>query len=199
MKTKLTFRNAFLIFIEIIMITIFYGGVVFGCGLIYLMELLGYELPPIETRQIILLALVITTGIAFSYYRYKQFRKLESWSLDGSILRRGVPANYELDLSSVEKAIWGFPKSRWHNFFYGGKYRLSEQAYIDSIYSCTLILKLGPTTYLPLYLFEYGGGLEIMNEIAQLLSSKFDENYEFSDIEKKTLKIRKRNKPCRSS
>lgn len=48
--------------------------------------------------------------------------------------------------------------------------------------------------YLPLYLFELGGGLEMMNELARILTDKIDPKHAFNQAERKALKPRAINK-----
>ncbi len=178
------------------MIVVF--GAVIASGLILLFELSGYNLSP-ENRQLISIILVLSSIITYVYFRARQYRASECWSLDENILSRGDPTNYAIDLSEIEKVISGLPKSRQHNFWSGGvklfgrEFKLKGGAILTSVYNCTIILKLGPTTYLPLYLFNLGGGLEIMNAIALKVSSKLDAEYEFNDAERKVLKPRKLN------
>lgn len=192
MKTELKFRNAVSIFFEFVLVAVFYGAVVLGGGSFLLLESLGYELP-IETRQIIALVLVVVTAATYSYFRIRQYREKECWSLNGSILSRGNPVNYKVDLSAIEKAIPGLPKPRWNNFLTGGKFKLKEQAMVEAMYTCTITLKLGPSTYLPVYLFNFGGGLEMMNEIATKVADKLDDKHVFSKAETRALKPRKQN------
>ena len=192
MKTKITFRVGLSLLLEFVLVSVFFGAVVFSGGLIALLEYMGFEYG-IETRQIMAACIVIVTALTFGYFRLRQYKEKEIWSLNRGILSRGAPVNLSVDLSTLEKVIPGLPKSKWHNFFYGGKHRLKEQAMVDAMYSCTLTLKLSPNEYLPLYLFNFGGGLELMNEIARNVSDKVDADHQFTDQERKLLKPRKQN------
>jgi hypothetical protein len=192
MRTKITFRGGLSLLLEFVIVSIFFGTVVFSGGLITLLERIGYEYS-IETRQIMAACIVLLAALTFGYFRLRQYKEKEVWSLDGETLSRGAPVNLSVDLSTLEKVIPGLPKSKWHKFFYGGKHRLKEQAMVDAVYSCTLTLKLSPNEYLPLYLFNFGGGLELMNEIAKNVSDKVDVEHQFTDQERKVLKPRKQN------
>lgn len=141
--------------------------------------------------------IVFATALVFGYLRLRQYNEKEVWSLDGGMLSRGSPVNLSVNLSTLDKVIPDLPKSKWHNFFYGGKHRLKEQAMVDAMYSCTLTLKLSPSEYLPLYLFNFGGGLELMNEIAKSVSDKVDTEHQFTDRERKVLKPRNHNSVVR--
>ena len=192
MKTKITFRVWISLLLEFLVVSIFYGAVLFSGGLIALLQYMGFEYA-IETRQIMAACIVLMTALTFGYLRLRKYKEKEVWSLDQGILSRGSPVNLRVDLSTLEKVIPGLPKSKWHNFFYGGKHRLKEQAMADAMYSCTLTLKLSANEYLPLYLFNFGGGLELMNEIARNVSDKVDAKHQFTDQERKLLKPRKQN------
>ncbi|WP_339897933.1 hypothetical protein [uncultured Gilvimarinus sp.] len=192
MKTKITFRVGLSLLLDFALVSIVFGAVVFSGGLITLLEYMGIEYN-IETRQIMAAFIVLATALTFGYFRLRQYKEKEVWSLDRGILSRGEPVNLSVDLSTLEKVIPGLPKSKWHNFFYGGNRRPKEQAMVDAMYSCTLTLKLSPNEYLPLYLFNFGGGLELMNEIARNVTEKVDAEHQFTDQERKMLKPRKQN------
>ncbi|WP_299773310.1 hypothetical protein [uncultured Pseudoteredinibacter sp.] len=196
MRTKITFRVGISLFLEFLLVSIFFGAVVLFGGVITLLERFGYEYS-VETRQILASCIVLATALTFGYLRLRQYKAKQVWSLDGGMLSRGSPVNLSVNLSTLDKVIPGLPKSKWHNFFYGGKHRLKEQAMVDAMYSCTLTLKLSHNEYLLLYLFNFGGGLELMNEIAKSVSDKVDTEHQFTDRERKVLKSQKHNSVVR--
>ncbi|MBL1417608.1 MAG: hypothetical protein COA76_05795 [Moritella sp.] len=192
MKTELKFRNVISIFFECVFVGFFYGGILLGGGGFLLLESIAYEFP-IKTRQIIAMVLGVLIAGIYAYFRIRQYREKECWSLSGNILSCGNPVNYEVDLSAIEKAIPALPKPSWNNFLFGGKLKFKEHATVEAIYTSTLILKLDSSTYLPLYLFNLDGGLGMMNEITKKIADKIEEQYKFSPAEVKALKPRKLN------
>ncbi len=168
------------------------GTVVIIGGLFVFLDQIGH-MYSIETRQLVAACILVTIAVTFGFFRIKQYREKEVWSLDGDILSRGSPTNLRVDLSAVESVILGLPKSKRHNLLFAGKYRLKEQAIVDAIYSCTLVLRITANEYLPLYLFDFGGGPELMNEISVKLSDKVDSDHHFTDREKEVLKLGKQN------
>jgi len=192
MKTELKFRNLISIFFEFVLVGFFYGGVLLGGGGFLLLESMGYEFP-IETRQIIAMVLAILIAGIYANFRIRQYRERECWSISGNVLSCGSPVKYEVDLSAIEKAIAGLPKPSWNNALFGGKLKIKEHAIVEAIYTGTITLKLDSSTYLPLYLFNFSGGLDMMNEITKKVSDKVEKQYKFSPAEVKALKPRKLN------
>ncbi len=186
MKTKLTPGNAILYACEFV-ISCLPFGFFFSAGLIQILQEMGIKLD-LSERKILFIFIFILASITFIISRYKQYKRLEAWELTQTNLHRGNPANLSVDLSKVVRVIRGLPKSKYYNFWYGGKFRFKEQGVVEATYCCTLILKLEKNIYLPLYLFDYGKGDKIMQELANRLSDKIDNNYTFNQLEKKKLK-----------
>ena len=103
------------------------------------------------------------------------------------MLQQGRAITMEIDLKLVQKVIIGLPAKTTTNallMFFARREVESSNSYINN----TMILKLNNSEYLPLYIFGYEGGLEIMNGIVNILSSKIDNNYVFNEKETKVLR-----------
>ncbi len=116
MRTKITFRVGISLLLEFVIVSIFFGAVVFSGGSITILERIGYDYS-VETRQIIAASIVLLTASTFGYFRLRQYKEKEVWSLDGGTLSRGAPVNLSVVLSTLEKVIPRLPKSKWYNFF----------------------------------------------------------------------------------
>jgi hypothetical protein len=100
MRTKITLKVGFSIFVEFVLVSLFYGAVVFSGGLIIFLKHLGYEYS-VETNQIIASCIVLLTALAYGYFRLRRYKEKEVWSLEGGILSRGSPVNLRVNLSNL--------------------------------------------------------------------------------------------------
>ena len=196
MRTKVGAKNVFDLFFEFLFVSVMYGAFLAGGGMLAVARSAGFHVS-LRSQYLFVFVVWILASLIWVFWRAKRYRRKEVWELTGGQLCRGAPVNLRVDLSNVEKAILGMPKSKRYRAMDKQKVLLSQQARLKAIYDCTIVLKLDSSQYLPLYLAELGGGLEIMNKVLGLVSEKLEKNYQYNKAEEKALKPRKLNSVVR--
>lgn len=149
------------------------------------------------SRQISIVILFALSSLVYFYIRPKLYKKYQFWQLKDDFLVRGDPVNLEIYLPSVETVMKGLPKPlpgmqtllvNAMRLKYGKNNPLSQK------YRDTLLLKIGPATYFPLYLNHLGNGDKLMAEVSGYLAEKIVTEPEFTYIERKVITPWKCNK-----
>lgn len=192
MKTKLNTSKFIDLLFEFAAVSVFGGAFLVGGGVLAIIRSVGIHVS-LNFQYLFIFMVWLLVSWMWMFWRVKRYRRMEVWELTGDQLRRGAPVNLKVDLSTVEQAILGLPKTRRYRAIAKQKMRLAEQSKLKSIYDCTIVLKLNSSQYLPLYLAELGGGLEIMNKVLHLVSEKLQRNYHYNEGGHKLLKPRKLN------
>jgi len=197
MNTKMTLStmlsNFFLTLVASILL-----GLATLAGLVYAFEYYGYE-TSISTNVIIMGCSVLTFIVLGCFSILKDYRQTKFWCLDGNLLTRGSPVNLTVDLSNVEKAIAGIPRTKLLEFFHAHKLGFLEHRVIREKYYYTTTLKVSENEYLPLFIYHIDGGPELMESIHLKIKDKIDIDHQFTEQEKKILKIRKVNNLIKSN
>jgi len=191
MKTKITLRSGMTLFLQALVVS-FILGLIFTYGILSILDYYGYKFS-VKTNLIIMLCTILILLVLGCYAAVWEHKKKGIWCLDGNILTRGEPINLSVDLSKVEKAIAGIPRTKLLEFFHAHKLGFLEHQVVRSMYDNTTTLKMSDDEYLPLFLFTLDGGSELMKSIHLKVQDQIDLEHQFTEQEKEILKIRKVN------
>ncbi len=121
-----------------------------------------------------------------------------SWTLCNHTLVRGKSSSIQINLKNVETLIIGLPVPNveaYRQFYPRRRYFMTKMFERNHLRSNTLVLKLPNKQYFPLYIDPIiAGSNEINGTLLELLESKVDPRYIYSDKERQLLVPRSVNK-----
>ena len=186
LRTKLSLVNFFLASLGGLLGSILLSTIISGI-LFFLFD--KYNVSYSELlKQFVKIFIFSSILIGYGFWGLNYYRKYVVWVLKGNQLSRGTPANLTIDLSDIERVSIGLPTSKTHKFLFAGEKFIPNMGRISSKILGTVMIKLDSNRFLPLYLVDLKGGVQLMDGIVNQVADKWVKEYSFSDSERKRLR-----------